>query len=306
MTSSSLAFTCANCGGHTGTAKYVFAAVGKSIVECRNCRLMALDPMPNEEDLKSVYTQEYFGNQGLLDGDVSKVYGYVDYVSERINKQRAYVQICRRLQRYANTGQGRRSLLDLGCGLGFFLDTAFEAGFDVHGVEFNRFAIEYMRQRYAFSAESFDTFLTGERRFDVITMLDVIEHLRDPFGCLDLIHSRLNSGGVVAVSTMDSTSVVSRLMGKRLEDFRRVSEHLYFFSRANLASIMSKHGFDVLDTESKGHSFEVRHLASRIRATLPGAGAPLEWAVRLLPFVGRMNLYFNPRTKFILYARKRG
>jgi hypothetical protein len=94
-------------------------------------------------------------------------------------------------------------------------------------------------------------------------------------------------------------------MGKRLEDFRRITEHLFFFDRANLSSILGMHGFDVLKVSSIGHSFELRLLASRMRATLPIVGAPMQWFLRVFPFMNGWSIYLDPRTKFIVYARKR-
>jgi hypothetical protein len=99
---------------------------------------------------------------------------------------------------------------------------------------------------------------------------------------------------------------MSRLLGKRLEDFRRIREHLYFFDRANLSSILEQRGFGVLRTQSIGHSFQFQLLASRARATLPAAGAPLVWFLKVFPFLRHRTIYVNPHTKFIAYARKHG
>ena len=69
---------------------------------------------------------------------------------------------------------------------------------------------------------------------DAVVMFDVIEHLRDPFAALDRLRDAVVENGLLVLSTMDSESVVSRLIGSRLEDFRRTREHLFFFSRETL------------------------------------------------------------------------
>lgn len=266
---------------------------------------MVLDPMPTEAELHAVYNEGYFENEDLTQADPSGVYGYVDYISERINKQAGYRHICERLQQYARPARKPARLLDYGCGLGFFLDAAYDHGFEVEGVEFNEYAREYIRKRYRYPV-----FGPGEidarERYDVITMFDVIEHLHEPFDTIRQLRGMLNDNGVLLLLTMDCTSVTSRLLGKRLEDFRRIREHLYFFDRANLSSILEKHGFEVLRTESIGHNFEFKLLASRTRAALPALGAPFEWFLKVFPFLERRSIYVNPRTKFIAYARKRG
>jgi 2-polyprenyl-3-methyl-5-hydroxy-6-metoxy-1,4-benzoquinol methylase len=265
---------------------------------------MVLDPMPTREELHAVYNQGYFENEDLTQADPSRVYGYVDYISERITKQTGYRRICERLQRLARPARKPARLLDYGCGLGFFLDAAYDHGFDVEGAEFNSYAREYIQKRYRYPVFGPDE-LGTRGKYDVITMFDVIEHLHEPFDTIADLHGMLNEDGVLLLLTMDSTSVMSRLLGKRLEDFRRIREHLYFFDRANLSSILEKRGFEVLMTESIGQSFEFKLLASRTRATVPAIGAPLEWALRMFPSLERRTIYVNPRTKFIAYARKR-
>jgi 2-polyprenyl-3-methyl-5-hydroxy-6-metoxy-1,4-benzoquinol methylase len=298
------AFVCRNCGSERSLVRYTFAEHDTVIRECAKCRLMVLDPMPSEEDLHQVYNAGYFENEQLARGDPSHVYGYVDYISERLHKQKGYRGICEHLKQLVHTRRHRAKLLDYGCGLGFFLDAAYEFGFDVEGLEFNRDAIDYIKKRYRYEAYHPSEFRPSEP-YDVVTMFDVIEHLREPFEKIAEVRRMLSEDGVIVILTADATSLVSRMMGKRLEDFRRIKEHLFFFDRANLSSILEKQGFQVLKVASIGHSFELKFLAPRVRAVLPLVGAPMEWFLRIAPFAGRWSVYIDPRTKFIVYARKR-
>ncbi len=298
------AFVCAHCASTRNHVRYTFSDVDKVIRECSACHLMVLDPMPTEEELHAVYNEGYFENENLAQSDVTKVYGYVDYIEERINKQKNYASICRTLQQLVIPVHAPPRLLDYGCGLGFFLDSAFEAGFEPNGVEFNHYALDYIRRRYAYRVFHFSD-LDPAESYDVITMFDVIEHLREPFATIASIRNMLADNGILVMLTMDSTSFVSRIMGKRLEDFRRIREHLFFFSRSNLVSILVKQGFDVLRVKSHGHSFELRLLATRLRTVLPVVGVPMIWLLKVFPFMGSWSVYLDPRTKFIVYARKR-
>lgn len=298
------AFACMHCGSKRSRVRYTFEEVSKLIRECSACHLMVLEPFPTEEELHAVYNEGYFENKDLTQADVSKVFGYVDYISERINKQRNYAWICRTLQRFTIPAHRPPRMLDYGCGLGFFIDSAFEAGFEPNGVEFNKDAIDYIRRRYAYPVFHISD-LDPSERFDVITMFDVVEHLLNPFDTIVHLQSMLADNGVLVIATMDSTSFVSRVMGKRLEDFRRIREHVFFFSRSNLVSILIKQGFEVLAVKSHGHSFQLELLAKRLRSVLPVLGVPMTWLLRLVPFIGRWSLYLDPRTKFIVYARKR-
>jgi len=266
---------------------------------------MYLDPPPSEEEIGATYGECYFQNPEFLRGDNDALFGYADYVAERFNKQKEYARIARELR--GRLGAGRPRLLEVGCGFGYFLDVAFEEGFDVTGVEFNGFAVDRLRRKYAFpilhgALEAIDL---EAGAFDAVVMLDVIEHLRDPFGALARLHGALSPGGALVISTLDAESWVSRLLGKRLEDFRRTREHLFFFGRPTLSSILEKHGFQVDSIRSVGHTFNLAFLLERLALY----NRPLFMFLRRVAIksgLGSLQLSVNPHTKMIAFARRRG
>jgi len=298
-----LGLKCSNCGSEQFHLQYDFNV--KTIMECDNCQLMVINPFPTTDELKQVYSDDYFSNKDLVKSNLDGIYGYVDYMYERLNKQGGYKTICEKISHYLGKQKDQEaSLLDFGCGLGYFLDSAYDYGFAVHGVEFNEYALSAIKKRYAYPVKIFNAFDEFDKKFDAITMLDVIEHLEDPFTALDRINGKLNKGGILVVHTMDSKSFVSRLLGSRLEDFRRIREHLFFFSRKNLKQALEKRGFEILEIYFEGHTFEFKYLAQRIKTVSPLLGKLLDFSLKLFPFLSRLNIYINPRTKIILYARK--
>jgi cyclopropane fatty-acyl-phospholipid synthase-like methyltransferase len=198
---------------------------------------------------------------------------------------------------------GRPSLLDIGCGLGHLLDVAFDEGFDVEGVEFNPYAVEKMRKKYNFPVYLGDVAGYSGRQFDVITMFDVIEHLQNPFATMIKIANLIKPRGILVLTTMDCDSIVSRILGTRLEDFRRIREHLFFFTRSSMKRVLQQSGFEVIRINSYGHTFRLDFLADRIRLISNPAGVMLQKAIRLLRIDKRM-VHINPLTKMIVYARQ--
>jgi len=297
-------FVCGCCGSNHSTVKYTLEKW--DFIQCKSCKLMVIDPMPSISDIKSVYDEHYFNNPKLICKDVKGIYGYNDYAGERINKQYAFRKICQKIQLYSKEQLKPLRLLDFGCGLGYFLDSAYDFGYLVQGVEFNEYAINYIRNRYTYKIISYEDFLKTEEKFDVITLFDVIEHLRDPFETLNRIYNLINNDGLLIISTMDSHSYVSGLLGLRLEDFKRIREHIYFFSKKNLTDLLIKSGFEILEAKSQGHTFELKHLASRIKNSLPFIGNILAFILNIFPGLGNLNIYINPHTKMIIYARKMG
>ena len=102
---------------------------------------------------------------------------------------------------------------DVGCGLGFLLEAAAARGFDVAGIDCNAAAVDWVKSSYGYPAFLGDVMdYEGDPR-DVVTMLDVIEHLPQPLEALERAASLTTPGGLLVVSTMDSDSLVSRVLG---------------------------------------------------------------------------------------------
>lgn len=153
-------------------------------------------------------------------------------------------------------GDGRR-VLDVGCGLGLFLDAARQAGFEVEGTELSDYAAEATRQRLGCPVhvgELAELALPAES-FDVIAAWDVLEHVRDPRGTLAEIRRLLKPGGVLLLRTINEDALVVQLPsllyrlsgGKIHGPARRVHEiyHLSFFTHRSLGQLLESEGLPV-------------------------------------------------------------
>jgi 2-polyprenyl-3-methyl-5-hydroxy-6-metoxy-1,4-benzoquinol methylase len=296
--------TCPACNSPTFKPKYEFDEC--AIVRCTHCEFMWLNPLPTQEDTSIVYDNHYFENPHFLNGTANYLYGYVDYVSERINKQIRYYDMVKSVKDLLQPRQGDPSRwLDVGCGFGYLLDCVFDADFEAYGIEFNKHAVSKIKSKYTFDIRhgSLNDVDWGDRRFDVISMTDVIEHLHDPWTTIQRAWDLLQPGGILLLTTMDSDSLTSRLLGKRLEDFRRTREHLYFFSRKTLSDLLQQKGFQVIKTESYGHTFELEFLAERVKLISNPLGHGLLALVRATG-LSHTRIYVDPRTKMLMLARK--
>ncbi|MHB1316309.1 MAG: class I SAM-dependent methyltransferase, partial [Minisyncoccota bacterium] len=80
---------------------------------------------------------------------------------------------------------------------------------------------------------------------DIVSMLDVLEHMSKPFS--ELIYARdiLVSGGLLLINTPNGESLLARIL-KKSWHLVVPPEHLYYFSPKNLKSYLEKNGFEVL------------------------------------------------------------
>ena len=278
-----------------------------AILRCGGCDLMWLYPRPELEQLHKVYDEGYYQNKEFFRKDGNKLYGYVDYLAERINKQYDYQRVVGRvksmLPERGSGLDGKRRWLDVGCGLGYLMDVAFDQGFQVHGVEFNRSAIRYIQSKFTYPVEyGLVQELKFDGTFDVISLFDVIEHMEDPACALRHLRGIVAPPAVCVIQTMDSDSLMSRLIGKRLEDFRRTREHLYFFTRRSITRMLNETGWEVLDIRFVGHTFQIRDLIKRI-SVYGGWIERLAQALVHPRWLLEANVYFNPGVKMMVYAR---
>lgn len=98
--------------------------------------------------------------------------------------------------------------MDLGSGSGNFLRCLREAGFDVFGVEPSLTGSNYARSVHG--VEIFNGTIEGyvgggaTRDFDVVTLLNVLEHLKDPAKILTLLRPMLRKGGILVIVVPDA------------------------------------------------------------------------------------------------------
>ncbi|MDR2803926.1 MAG: methyltransferase domain-containing protein [Treponema sp.] len=165
------------------------------------------------------------------------------------------------------TGGG--CLLDIGCAYGAFLASARDTGFTgCAGIDVSAAAVEYTRGELKINAaRGFfpDAELPpGTTTFDVITLWYVIEHFKDVKTVLEKIRALLNSGGILAFSTPNSSGVSGLFSRKK---FLRESpaDHWTVWDARNVKKVLLRFGFSVKKIVITGHHPErfpfCRHLS---------------------------------------------
>jgi 2-polyprenyl-3-methyl-5-hydroxy-6-metoxy-1,4-benzoquinol methylase len=92
-------------------------------------------------------------------------------------------------------------VLDVGCGTGAVLE-ALSARFEAYGTDTSQLAIDLCRARGLTNAFccTLATFPRNDLRFDLVTLLDVVEHIDDDLAILRQAHRRLKAGGWALVT----------------------------------------------------------------------------------------------------------
>ncbi len=155
-------------------------------------------------------------------------------------------------------------LLDVGCHIGTFLRLAAERGWESFGVEPSHWAVEYARDKHelnvtqgvAKDAHAFHT------RFDLITLIDVVEHVPDPVQELKDIRALLAPNGTFVLTTMDFGSLFARVTGKRWPWLMRM--HLFYFTRETISTTLEAAGFEPVHFSGYTHVVSVGYLVHKL------------------------------------------
>jgi 2-polyprenyl-3-methyl-5-hydroxy-6-metoxy-1,4-benzoquinol methylase len=222
------------------------------VQQCAVCRFLFKEPtLKSLDSLEEIYqytvedTEFYFG---------PTMKGY-DLNSAEIRFNSSILEEIRRWT--SSTSDSQRSLLDVGCATGALLDQSRAFGFVPHGVELNPHFAEYARTAFGLPVVAGELSLDhfDPEAFDVITMIDLLEHVADPLGLLDAAWHLLKPGGLLVVYTPNHRSVIAwlslalyRLSGRNLCTPAYIvfgTNHVCFFDHKTLPMAFERTGFDV-------------------------------------------------------------
>jgi SAM-dependent methyltransferase len=103
----------------------------------------------------------------------------------------------------------RQAVLDLGCGRGALSLRLREANLCVDAVDM--FDLCMCKEEVHFTCMAIEDYLMHtDQVFDAIFLIEVLEHLENPYGILRLCHRRLKNGGLLFLSTPNVDSDFSR------------------------------------------------------------------------------------------------
>ncbi len=266
-----------------------------NITQCRHCGYIFDNPRPALEELVGFY---------------SKPAKYDPWLQELSGRDRMWRRRLRKLKSARKEG----SLLDVGTGIGQFLNLARQMYSSVYGTEVSTAAIAIAREKYGL--EVFNGTLEGlarqRRSFDNITLFHVLEHVPDPRQVLSQCYSLLSDGGVLVIAVPNEVTslraLVKRLLMKlglrksrhgklglpliRLDG--SISEvHLSHFTPPVLRRLLESTGFSVIRSDLD--PYYVRHsAASWLKADL------YYWFCLLVLTMFRINIF----DAMLLMARK--
>jgi SAM-dependent methyltransferase len=204
---------------------------------CDECGLVFVGNTPTQDQLESAYDH------------VSEQY----YASIERETRQKFAAAIRELKQLGVEPEA--SILDIGAGNGWFVETLLESGYthlfahEVPGADLTR-----LRKVGIQVFNDFDYSSLPSNRFDLITLFDVAEHVTDPHYLFRECHRVLSPGGLLYFHTPMVTPVdhvmhavqkipIIAKVGKMWQRSRLSVYHLQNYSVRSLHLVLEKAGF---------------------------------------------------------------
>jgi len=200
------------------------------LYRCLNCKVAFLSPIPETE---KIYNREYFEKW------------YLKYYEER---KQYFKNLIEKLKNYLPE---KGKILDIGCGVGIFLDIMKEMGWDVYGQDISPFAVKYCKSK-GYTVYKNLSEINTEGTFDLITMFDVIAHIPNPLHYLEKVHKLLKEDGILVIKTpyhsnfLFKTAKFLAFTG-RSRSLLHIPAQIYHFNSFSLKKILERERFLLKD-----------------------------------------------------------
>ena len=219
---------CIVCGSKK--KQEVFSKYGFKHNLCKKCGFLYVDPTLNEEITHSNFLNEDSYTKVLLN-------------KENIDlDKKKFLYSLQKL----NISLKNKTVLDIGCGFGFFLDVAREFGCEVYGSELNKSCLNLLKKKKIPLVNNYENY---HEKFDIISLWLVLEHLFDPGALLKHIHRLLKKNGRLIINIPNYKSLTARILKEKCTMFSG-EQHINFFSKKNLEDFLFNNFFETILSET--------------------------------------------------------
>lgn len=139
--------------------------------------------------------------------------------------------------------------LDIGFGQGALLDAAARGGWQCHGTELSKVALEKGQARGFITATGTEAFAEGA--FDVVSLVELVEHVEEPLQFLKEARRVLRKDGCLYVTTPNAWSLNRWSLGARWTVFGP-PDHITIFTPPGLRRLFQRAGFEKVDLRTEG------------------------------------------------------
>lgn len=212
-----------------------------TLIECNSCGFISANMEINEEQLKTIYNENYF-----------RGYEYFDYVADKAVIQKNFGKRLKQIN-VNHKSFNKTNVLEIGCAYGFFGEV-FTNNFknaEYTGIDIVSHAINYGKFEFGLNLilVNYLTFSTLEK-YSHVFMWDVIEHLSRPDLFIEKISREILKEGELHITTGDINAFLPKIQKRKWRMIHPPS-HLHYFTKKSLILLLNNHGFDIKSVSYK-------------------------------------------------------
>lgn len=208
-----------------------------NLLKCQACGFVFTQDFPSEDIIGKYYNvPDYISHSDTHEGVINKLY--------HLARGIALKSKAKTILKYAK--KETATLLDIGCGTGYFLNKMKTKKWLVTGIEKDDGARKYAKEKFDLDTHTHDyLFQLGEKKKDVITMWHVLEHVEKLNETLSQIHTVLKDDGIAVIALPNKDSLDAKAYQDKWAAYD-VPRHLWHFSPNDFELLINKHNFRLL------------------------------------------------------------
>lgn len=256
---------------------------GLNLIKCKKCGLEWQKKFPTPKELNKIYSN-YFQNK-------------IDY-SKNLFWKKIYSEYVKKIK------PGK--ILDIGCGLGDFLQILKKNKWTIYGIDLNKKSVDESKKKLntnrIFNKKIED--YSPKIKFKLITMFDLIEHVYKPDKILKKSYKILKKGGYILINTPDTSNWFKKVFGKNW--FQYKEEHLYYFNKKSLILLLKKQGFKIMKIKNTKKILSLYLLMSHFKEYYtPLVSEFFNFLQKFIKNKISQKIYLNlPASEIIILAKK--
>ena len=217
-------------------ADYSISKEPFSIAKCSKCGFLFTNPRPNKEHIGPYYeSEDYISHSNSSKGLMNTIY-----------KQVRHYTIAKKVAMMMRIVDGKKTLLDYGCGTGEFLNVMQLNKWEVKGIEPGDGPRNQAISNYKLAVTPPDSIFSMENEsFSIITMWHVLEHVHSLQEYITQLKKLLTANGRLIIAVPNYTSSDAASYGEYWAAYD-VPRHLYHFSPKAMEMLMEKHGLKLI------------------------------------------------------------
>lgn len=269
---------------------------GLGIVRCKKCHLIYVSPR-----VKASY-ENYWGDKQTYYNEARLIFEG----KKPHHRDRNYDAEIKFIRRFKPEGRW----LDVGTNMGFFLRKVVKAGYAAEGVEPSPALSSLAKEQFGLNVHQclFEEAELPPNSYDIITMIDVFEHIPNPSLVLEKAHRLLKQDGILVIKVPNGNYNLLKMKIRKTLGLRaslhtwNAYEHVIHYTVTTFKNMAKKHGFRVVEKHVPlpiHPPVWAQHVGHYYQYPSPFV---LDWKKRIarnfLYLVGKIELFLLGRTAF--------